>query len=643
MDELSEEELLAYELAEEDLEFAEAEVDEWREYDEQVRQVQELGLLSENGKLAKTAPPLALRGQASALDAEDAGSQPELGLDPTSAMEAALRKAIPAAIEAAWSPSAQRSGPSFTLPGEYRARLVEGEGVVVSQSLGPHTVVLLSRVPDQPELLPVVSDTFRAQKVKILRGWLEASGAVVMDAFEVCDSRTGEPLPAEDAHRLESALVQALRAPAARAVLFEIDEQLPRLEAFFGLPADGSRPPSLTAVRGALLDSPFRVSEARDLGRVLAFRGELQLPGGGPGDRAALAVEALAECRRRLDKVSEPECRGRWDCFLMNGYSGQLLLVLPIQDLEATLAPPFEQRLVFMLSLGITMIYAQAAAPEVQADISWLSPPVGALVFSVVGAAELARRAAAERCGARIGLPLLLPSPAVGTFGACSRALSPLPNAVARFDIASNAVGAALGASFTLIVLGLLMPPGEQHCAWVNPNVFPHFLRGLVVGNAEIHRALCVDRPMIAGPGYVPADPVLIAGCFGALTTALNSLPLGRLDGSSVVTALPWGELWDVGLPYAAMALLGTAIFTSDADGLFPLVLAFSVFTFGVRPLLAPEPVLRDNVSQPEDLPRQVASLAITLVAFALLLPAGVVEGAAALAQAVASLFNAGG
>lgn len=644
MEELSEEELLEYELAEEDLDIGEAEEEEWRRYDEEVQQFRDLVLASGagapfgDGELgpaaegpwarASDAEPTvaALKTAAAAAEATGAPTpEPVPGpgdaagggatADEVNSVLAALlaRSAAaapkpPPAAAAAWAPGAEApAGHGFTLPVEYRTRLTEGEGgIVVSQSLGPNTVVLLSRVPDQPELLPVLSETFRARRVRILRGWLEATDSTVMDAFEVCDARTGGALSEEDARGLEEALVQAMRAPAARHVLLELDDQLPRLGAFFGLPAGGLRPPSLPAARGALVGSPFRVYEARDLGRALAFRGELELAG----------EEALNECRRCLAQVCEPEHEEEWDCFLVDGLSGQWLVLLPTKDLEEALAPPFEQRLLFFLCLGATMLYAQAAAPAAA-----LAAPVGALLFGIIGVTELARAAAAQRRGVSLGLPLLLPSPAIGTFGACTRVLSAVPNAAALFDIVWSGLAGGMAASLTLILLGLLTPATERSCAWVNPNVFPHFLHSWVMASAEQRWGVCSAPAAAGGPGFVPVDPALVAGCFGALAASLNALPLGRLDGMAILGALPWASVRDTVLPYSALLLLGSATFSSEADGLFPLVLFFSFFTFLVRPQLEVGPVLRDNVTKPRDTPRQVASALMFLTAFLLLMP----------------------
>jgi len=527
------------------------------------------------------------------------------------------------------------------LPEAYRERLVEHEGgVVVSDTQGPNALVLLSHVPDQPLLLPMVSETFRLQKVKIVRGWLETtdSGAV-MDAFEVCDSSTGQPLSSDRATQLEQALMQAIQAPAARQVMVEIDGQVPQLDCFFGLPAGGSLPVSLAAARGALVDGPFKVSEAREVGRSLVFRGELM--------EGVASKEALDECARRLRQamVSEdapPEVRSNaphhrrlvddWECLLVRGKTSPLLLWIPLEDLAKELDPSFDQRLFFLLTTLATVVCVQYAAPE-----PGLNPPIGALLLSIIGAAEISRRRTADRLGVRLGLPLLLPSPAMGTFGVAARAKSLVPDAAGLFDLGASALMTALLASFTLIGLGLFMPPDTSSCTWVDPSVFPYVLRQLLVAQYDARSAVCTEPPLGLDGRYVPTSPAIAAGLFGVLMVALNSLPIGQLDGASLLPAAPAGWLRETILPFAAYLLLGVTCFSADADSLFPLVIGFSIFTFGVRPQLSPEPVRRDNVSQPKDFSRRLTAAVLLVTAYLMLMPASWLQGSY---EAVTALFQ---
>lgn len=192
---LSEEELLSFELADEDFSLCEEEEEEWRQYDEEVSQFKKLVL--------------------------------ECGSDPTSSSSRSASSARLAQTQASADPEdppgagffgdscSEVPGPlingQFELPGEYRQRLEESEdaGVVVTTRSGANALVWLSHVPDQPQLLLVVSDTFRTHRVKPVRGWMETmDNGVVIGAFEVSDLN-GQPLSSERTTQLETALMQA--------------------------------------------------------------------------------------------------------------------------------------------------------------------------------------------------------------------------------------------------------------------------------------------------------------------------------------------------------------------------------------------------------------------------------------------------
>jgi len=639
LDDLSQEELLAFELAEADmsLDEDEDEAEEWRHYDEEVNQIQELldttgasldsnhasngtSSLSSNGSLGIEA--------SSAKMAElDAASLEKLSALTVLLEESSLERGPPdrpstaeemlmALTAAIREPGLAAPGASrgFALPTEYRRRLAEHKGgVVVSNTLGSMTVVLLSHVPNQPELLPVLSRTFRAQRVRILRGWLETTGGVAMDVFEVCEDATGEALSEDRAGSLEGALEQAVRAPAVRQVLVELDGQFPRLDALCGLPASASRCPPMPAARGALVGGPFSVLEGWDLGRALIFR--VKLEHGIPADKA------LDESRCRLCRIS-PEYKGELECLMLGGISGPLLAVLPVKELEQALQPTFDHWLVFLLCVGIAAIYSKGAVAAASGGASSMA----LFLFGVLGTSELVRRAAAHSYGVRLSPPFFFPSPAIGTFGAASRALSVVPGAAALFDMAAAALAATLLASAALIAGSFALPPEPESCAWVNPNLFPAILKWLVHSRAESLQGFCIQPP--DGSGLVAAPEALVAGSFATLAAALNALPLGNFetDGMAILAAVPWRGVRDSLLPWAALALLTFTFVGGESDSLVPIVVAFFIFTCGVRPQLVAEPVLRDSVTPPCDIPRQIVSVFLTSIAFAVLIPTSVLD-----------------
>ncbi|CAJ1334076.1 unnamed protein product [Effrenium voratum] len=643
---LSEEELLEYELADEDFTLCEEEEEEWRQYDEEVQQFKDLMLECCSDATSSSSKPkincesdlpesglldLLVPSQAECLEGlVDVLSFREVSL--------ALEKEG-VALNGQSMPSSDYGAPAFdarltngrthsAFPEEYRERVAENEGagVVVSSQAGGNALVLLNHLPDQPELLPVVSDTFRAQQVKIVRGWLESG----TDAFEVSDWK-GQPLSSQRTANLEQALLQAIRERAAKQVFVEIDGQVPPLECFLGLPLEGCRPLPVQAARAALNNGPFKVSKAVDLGRALVFHGEIE-------DHVSTSA-ALDECKLKLLQATAVEegyvsstskRMDRWECLLAKGTVGPLLLWIPLEDLEQEMDPSIDQRLFFVFTTLITLLCVQNAAPQ-----PGLNPPVGALLLSIIGASEICRSESAKKFGIRLGLPLLFPSPAIGTFGVAARTMSLVPNATASFGVAASALMTGLLASFTLIGLGLLMPQNNESCTWVNTDVFPYALRQLLLAQAQVRSEVCTQPPPGVDVHYVPTTPALAAGAFGLLTAALNCLPIGQLDGASLLPAVRWSWLRETFLPFLAYLLLGVTIF--DAPGLFPLVVGFSIFTFGVRPQLAPKPVRRDNVSQPEELANFMTGAVILVAAFLMLMPGSWLQ---AIAMVVTSLWT---
>mmetsp|Transcript_36930 Transcript_36930/g.81041 ORF Transcript_36930/g.81041 Transcript_36930/m.81041 type:complete len:721 (-) Transcript_36930:78-2240(-) len=633
LEDLSEEELLEYELAEEelDLEMDLEEEEEWRLYEQEVEDFEKLLSASDSSpELGEGAPSAAMLAAAVARTSEERAREEER-LD-EEALEGADEGEMMRQLEelgqqlgqslgqpentprSLWAPGSEEL--SDELPEEYRALFqAEKDGstsplVVVSPALGPHAVVLLSRLPEQAELLPLISETFRLERLRILRGWLQTSNGRAVDAFEVCDAKTGEALTPAQAGRLETALVQAVRAPAARQALVEINGQIPRLEAFYGLPIGAPRPPGLSAARGALVDGPFSITESRDLGRALVFRGEL---------RAVQPVaEVLDDCRQRLCRIGTGY-DGKWECLLVDGLAGQLLVVAPIKEVTQSLLPTFDQTLVSMLAAGIAALTAQAAAPVVGGPTIL---PAGAMILAVTALAEVARRLAAGLYGVQLGPPILLPSPSVGTFGAAAYATSLVPNATALFDMSAAALLVSAAASLALIAIGLTFPPGDLSCTWVSPDMLPSVLRQLAYMQAETRQGICLESPA----GLVPASAPFAAGSLGLLTTALNCLPLARLDGASLGASAPRFLRGTQGyLVWAVLLLLGSSIFSADSS-LFPLIVSFLIFTFGVIPQLVPEPIFRDNVTQPRDPLRRCVSAVMILSALALLSPAGILD-----------------
>jgi len=655
---LSEEELAAYELNDEDLLMLdEDEEAEWREYDEEVERYRELMAAAGDDSPADdgydafgglegfdglegldaaallealepedveigvapevTAPDLSRRRESSEAELDEliqtaSDMKDELRELLTAARDQAVadEEATPALAPELSPPAAATATTDnlgFEIPASYLKQLEESKGgVIVSRRSGENTVVIVSRVPDQPELLPELSDLFRAMRVRVVRGWLSSAGGLAMDVFEVCDELSGKHLSEEEAGALKQILARLVRAPAARQVTAELDGQVPPLQAFFGLPESESEPPSIAKVRRLVETdiATFKVFECRDLGRALVFRGSLP-DGDTPGS-------ALFRSRQRLQALTRADGLGdgTWDCLLAKGYFGLLLVVYPVKDLERYLQPYFDERLVFFISLLLTVISVTKALPAT--TLTCL------LVFVGTGLAEFARRVVATCYGVRMSLPFILPSPALGTLGAASRT-SVVESSIARFDMSAAALSTAFVVSLLLMIAGFAFPLAESTCTWVSPRTLPFALQNIVMRQAEQASFMC-EAPM-PNVENVPASPALVAGVFLAFSTALNALPLAGLDGAAVAATTQLTFLRETLLPLVTLLLLGFLTFDSNSTGVLPTVLVFLFITFLVRPQLESKPVFRDNVSEPLDLGRRGLAVVFFLISFAVLVP----------------------
>jgi hypothetical protein len=428
--------------------------------------------------------------------------------------------------------------------------------------------------------------------------------------FEVSDLDTDGRLSEERVELLRVSLSRSMKEPYARQVLFELGDQVPNLASYLFFSDDdaGNSAMSLAAAKVAVAQSPFAAYEARTLGRSLLFRGELRDRYG--GDMSLV----IKECREVLDEAI-PERAGRMECVIARGIDDLVLLVIPAEEIKQSLEPAFTQWLVFLICIGVTALYCQSVAPGSRTVVE----PVGVLLFNIFGASELARRIVADVYGIRLMLPFALPSTNLGTLGAATRATTPLPNSVAQFDMAAMSSTAAILASLSFILLGLVVPLGDESCAWVNPGSFPVVLRTLISAQAETLEAVCREPPPAVNAAFLPASPAVIAGCCGMLTTALNTLPLGSCtDGNAIKRCAPRGQGRDVLLPTLTVILLLLTVVGVESD-FIGLLVSWGLLTFGVRPYLVGEPVLRDTVTEPDDIFRRLWGFVLLTISLGVL------------------------
>ena len=278
--------------------------------------------------------------------------------------------------------------------------------------------------------------------------------------------------------------------------------------------------------------------------------------------------------------------------------------------------------------------------------------PIAAMVLGVQAAHELGHAVVAALRGVKASAPLLVPNGQLGTFGAITQIRSLLKTRADLFDFAAAGptAGGALAAGLFFGGQALSVAGGDAAPAGDLLPVPAALLNGSLLlggvakagtgvggqgeaGGPPVPRCACSQlsdahstthppthkpsQAALAGAakgagGAVLVHPALVAGWAGLVATALNALPVGRLDGGRMMQAAFGGTALAVSsfLTYAGLALgfLGSA-----------LALPFGLFVLICQ--REPEAPTQDGVTPPSSA-RQVGAAVAVGLALLILLPA---------------------
>jgi len=157
--------------------------------------------------------------------------------------------------------------------------------------------------------------------------------------------------------------------------------------------------------------------------------------------------------------------------------------------------------------------------------------PIMGGILAVLLIHELGHLVAAGKWGLKMSTPLPYPSLQIGSFGAETRLLSFAKNRKALFDFAVAGPAAGALASVALYLFGL------AQTATATPEALATFP---VVPGALFHTSLLagilsafVNPAVLLTPAASPVavHPFAVAGLAGLIASALNFMPIGRLDG----------------------------------------------------------------------------------------------------------------
>ncbi|MFM7885323.1 MAG: site-2 protease family protein [Pseudanabaena sp.] len=179
------------------------------------------------------------------------------------------------------------------------------------------------------------------------------------------------------------------------------------------------------------------------------------------------------------------------------------------------------------LNLG-AQVSGITAAQTAQDYLAGLPFALGIALILVVR--EFAMRFMANHYKVKLSLPFLLPSSQLGSFGAFSRIVSPLPNRQALFDIAITPCIASGLLSLIVMMVGLYLSAIGMGSVEIPTQIFQaSVLAGTL---AKLFLGSALQNNLIS------IHPLVILGWLGSAITALNLMPAGQLDGGRIVQSV---------------------------------------------------------------------------------------------------------
>ncbi len=221
-------------------------------------------------------------------------------------------------------------------------------------------------------------------------------------------------------------------------------------------------------------------------------------------------------------------------------------------------------------------------------------------VWTILIAHELGHQVLGRMRQVKIGLPFLLPTGQLGSFGAITRFESLVPDRNTLFDIAL--AGPATGGlvSLLMLVVGL----GLSHSG-AGLEIPAQFFQGsiLVGAIAKLVLGATVHQPIVS------IHPLVIIGWLGLVINALNLMPAGQLDGGRIVQAI-YGRKTAQRSTLVTLVILGLVAFFNPAN----LVIFYWLILVGFLQRGLERPSL-DEITEPNDTRAVLGLIALFLMA----------------------------
>jgi len=378
--------------------------------------------------------------------------------------------------------------------------------------------------------------------------------------------------------------------------------------------------PAAQTVRDLIGADQFSIRKSDEWNRVYVFTGSLAA-GKRPKDALAVLEQRLSE--RGLATSTEISIQK-----VKDSETEQLLVMVLKEDLPDQGEFQWYNWLLFAVALVFTLVtvnmvtfsvttgnmeeMAKTMSPDQIAVLAQKNLPTAVSLFATVAASELARRVAAASYGVKMAPPIFVPVvpffPSAGVLGAVSRKQSTPPDENANIGISAAASLAGIVVSLAFVAIGFAQGPDPDKFVNLNFNILPLVFKLIL-------------KPLLGTPSATIqpdqfADPVILAfasngwqigGLVGLVVTALNLLPIGKLDGGIMARGALGGTPASIaGFLAVLLILLGS----SNGNESGALYVLFGIFAVVVQGGTEPPP--KDGISEPDGVLKAVGVLLVT-------------------------------
>lgn len=201
-----------------------------------------------------------------------------------------------------------------------------------------------------------------------------------------------------------------------------------------------------------------------------------------------------------------------------------------------------------------------------KSDVSalWQCIPIMLGIFVVNLIHELAHAIAAKATKTQIGLPVPLPSLQIGSFGAITPFRSFPRDRAAMFDVAMSGPVASFLTSIVMMITGFLLTIRSSTEQISTLATVPAALMktSLLVGWLTSIFAPKILLLSLSQP--IAIHPLFLAGFTGIIFSALNLLPIGRLDGGRACQSV-FGRRNATFVSFSSLLFLAIAALTGSS------------------------------------------------------------------------------